>query len=126
MGRLGSSAADHFRSFPRKRRVVRGKLDICELQLPRMSEGSRLGGVDVGWFVDFGDGLSGKEATGNEFDKADSCHGQTAFACGDAQQQIGDHGRNHLETNTVFETGEEFFEFEVLLEPAKEEFQRAL
>src|SRR5258708_27246842 len=107
-------------SFPRKRRAVRGKLGIGELQLVgRVGPG--FGGVDVWRSVDFGDGLSREQTACDQVGEADCRHCEAALAGCDAQQEVRDYCRHYLETDGILGAAEELSDFEMLLDPAEQE-----
>src|SRR5260370_34580343 len=77
-------------------------LSIMECQLVgRISRSSR-GGIGSVWFADVRDGSSGEQASADEFGEADGRHLETAVSGGDAQQQIGDHGGQQLQSDGVW------------------------
>jgi hypothetical protein len=83
--------------------------------------GPRLGGVDIWREVDLGEWLSREETTGDQVCEADSGQGDAAVAGGDAEQEVGDHRGDHLETNGIFRAAEKLPQLEMLFDPAEEE-----
>src|SRR5882672_12047114 len=74
-------------------------LSILEGQLVgRISRGGG-GGVGSVWLVDVGDGSSGEQTGADEFGEADGGHLEEAVSGGAAQQQIGDHGGQQLQSD---------------------------
>src|SRR6202035_1503386 len=61
-------------------------------------------------------------ASPHQIGKAQGRQGQSAVARGDAQQQVGDQGGEDLGADGVFGTAEEGADFEMLLDPAKQQF----
>ena len=78
--------------------------------------------MDFRRLVDPSDGFSGEDAGFDKFSEADGGDGEAAVANGDAQEQIGDHGCDDLETNGVFAAAKEFSQAQMLLEPAEQQF----
>src|SRR5258708_21385104 len=94
------------------------RLSIMEGQLVgRISRGGR-GGVGSVWLVDVGDGSSGEQAGADEFGEADGGHLEEAVSGGAAQQQIGDHGGEELQSDGVWAAAEEGPDLEMLLDPS--------
>jgi hypothetical protein len=54
--------------------------------------------------------------------KADGRHDDAAFACGDPQQQISDHGSEDLQADRVLGAAEELAKLQMLLDPAEQQF----
>lgn len=98
-----------------------GNLIIGDLELVWVRSRLGFGGVNLRRFVDGSDGLAGEEAAGDEVGESDSGHGDAALAGGDAQQEIGDHGGDHLETDGVLGAPEEAAQFKMLLDPAEKQ-----
>src|SRR2546430_13131753 len=79
-------------------------------------------GLRDGWrFVELGDGSAFEQAGAHEVCKAQCQQVRAAIACGDAQQQISNHGGKDLQTNGVFGTAKESADFEMLLDPPKQQ-----
>src|SRR5258708_6145779 len=96
-------------------------LSILEGQLVgRISRGGR-GGVGSVWLVDVGDGSSGEQAGADEFGEADGGHLEEAVSGGAAQQQIGDHGGEELQSDGVWAAAEEGPDLEMLLDPSEQQ-----
>ena len=82
----------------------------------------RLAGVG-GWrSVDFSDRPSQKQALADEFGEAQRRHGEAMKTRRDAQQHIGDHGGEDLQADGVFVPAEELADAQMLLDPAKQQF----
>ena len=75
-----------------------------------------IGGIDVGWLVDAGDGFANEEAGGDELGEAEGGDVEAGLARRDAQQQVGDHGGEELEADGVFGAAEELAQLEVLMQ----------
>src|SRR5260370_3871287 len=106
-------------SFPRKRQGCTGKSDISQSELVLNIER----GLQGGWgFVEVGDGSVFEQTSAHQVCKAQCEQAGAAVARGDAQQQIGDHRGKDLQANGVFGTTEKGADFEMLLEPAKQQF----
>ena len=77
-----------------------------------------------GWWglVEAGDGSVFKQTGAHQVCKAQCEQLRAAVARGDAQQQISDHRGEDLQANGVFGTTEKGADFEMLLEPAKQQF----
>src|SRR5258707_6271249 len=108
-------------SSPRKRRAVRGKLYIAEADL--VGGMSVAGGrrVHLGRSVDIDDGLSYEQRCCDEAGEADGRHDDAAFARGDPQQQISDHGGEDLQADRVLGAAEELAKLQMLLDPAEQQ-----
>src|SRR5258708_29219541 len=96
-------------------------LSVLEGQLVgRISRGGRGGGGSV-WLGDVGDGSSGEQAGADEFGEADGGHLEAAVSGGDAQQKVGDHGGQQLQSDGVGVSAEEGPDLEMLLDPSEQQ-----
>src|SRR5260370_6901783 len=96
-----------------------GKSDISQSELVLNIER----GLQGGWgFVEVGDGSVFEQTSAHQVCKAQCEQAGAAVARGDAQQQTGDHRGKDLQANGVFGTTEKGADFEMLLEPAKQQF----
>src|SRR5258708_11488007 len=109
-------------SSPRTRRAVRGKLSIAEADLVGGASVAGGRGGDLGGSVDIGDRPSYEQRCCDEAGKADGRHDDAAFACGDPQQQISDHGSDDLQADRVLGAAEELAKLQMLLDPAEQQF----
>src|SRR5260370_33057817 len=107
---------------PLSRRAVRGKLSIAEADLVGGASVAGGRGVDLGGSVDIGDRLAYEQRGCDEAGKADGRHDDAAFACGDPQQQISDHGSDDLQADRVRGAAEELAKLQMLLDPAEQQF----
>src|SRR5690349_18756985 len=101
--------------------LSREKSRIDELQLIGRDFGFRLARVDWRRGVDFRDRFSHEQALANELSEAQVQYSQGIQALHEAQQQIGDHRGDDLQTNGVVVPAHELAEVEMLLDPAKQE-----
>src|SRR5712691_8594426 len=92
-----------------------------ECQLVGRISRSSPGGIGSVWFADVRDGSSGEQASADEFGEADGRHLETAVSGGDAQQQIGDHGGQQLQSDGVWIAAEEGRDLEMLLDPSEQQ-----
>src|ERR1700720_1001125 len=107
---------------PRARKAVRGKLRITEPQLVGGESWLRLTWVNWRRLVDFSDWPSHEQALADEFGEAQRGHFDAIYARREAQEQIGDHCGEDLQANSVLVGAEERADIEMLLDPAKQQF----
>jgi hypothetical protein len=62
-----------------------------------------------------------EQACSYQVGKAESEQAGSAVASGNAQEQVGDHGGENLQTNGVFGTTEKAADFEMLFDPSKQQ-----
>jgi hypothetical protein len=98
--------------LPDLSRAVRGKLRIAEGHLVWGEFGFSRAWVDGRRLVDFGDWPSHEQALANEFGEAQGRHFDAVDAGGDAQQQVGDHGGDDLQSDGVFVAADELADIE--------------
>src|SRR5260221_8359942 len=96
--------------------------DIGELQLIGGEFRSWVAWINRRWLVDFSDRLSHEEALADEFGEAQVRQLHAVQAHRDAQEQIGDHPGDDLQADRVVVRAKEFADIEMLLYPAKQEF----
>src|SRR5882757_9192540 len=102
--------------------LSREKSHIDELQLIAREFGFWFAGIDWRRLVDFRDRNSREKALANEFGEAQVQHPQGIQSPGEAQEQIGDHRSDDLQTNGVVVLAHELAKIEMLLDPAEQEF----
>src|ERR1700730_14852915 len=105
--------------IPGKAQGCPGKSGVSESELVLNIESGMQGGWGLG---EVGDGSVLEQASAHEICKAQCEQVRAAVARGDAQQQISDHRGKDLQANGVFGTTEKGADFEMLLEPAKQQF----
>src|SRR4051812_43838297 len=71
--------------------------------------------------VEVGNGAVFEQTRAHQVCKAQCEQVRAAVACGDAQQQKSNHRGQDLQANGVFRTAEKGADFEMLLEPAKQQ-----
>src|ERR1700694_5498368 len=96
-----------------------GKLCIAKADLVGGGLVAGGGRVDLGGPVDIGEWLSDEQRCCDEADKTDGWHEEAAFARGEPQQQISDHGSNDLKADRVLGTADELAQLQMLLDPAE-------
>src|SRR4051794_3984000 len=109
-------------SSPPSRRAVRGKLCIAEADLVRRGSVASGGRIDLGRTVDLGDRLSYEQRCCDEPGEAYCPHDDAVFACGDAQQQIGDHGGKDLQVDGILGAAKKLAKLQMLLDPTEQQF----
>src|SRR6266446_1877765 len=77
--------------------------------------------MDVGRLVDVSNGFAQEQAGTDQFDEANGRHFEAVVAGGDAQQQIGDHGGEELQSDGIGVASEEGPDLEMLLDPAEQQ-----
>src|ERR1700690_1576854 len=113
---------DAWFTSPRKGRAVRGKSDIAELQLVGGVSGPGSAGVDRRRFIDGGDWSTREQELADEFGQPERKHRYAVCPRGNAQQQIGNHGSQNLQSDRVVVGAEELANVEMLLDPAEQQF----
>src|SRR6267154_4082549 len=96
-------------------------LSILEGQLVGRIWRGGPGGVGSVWLVDVSDGSSGEQASADEFGEADGGHLEEAVSGGDAQQEVGNHGGQQLQSDGVGVATEEGRDLEMLLDPSEQQ-----
>src|SRR5260370_30960 len=101
--------------------LSREKSPIVAPQLIERELGFWLAGIDWWRGVDFRDRFSHEQALANEFGEAQLQHPQGIQTPREAQEQIGDHRSDDLQTNGVVVLAHELAEVEMLLDPTEKE-----
>src|ERR1035437_1082676 len=102
-------------------RIVRGKLCIAELHLVRGAPLLAPAGID-GWrFGNGSDGSPSEQELADEFGEPEWKHGDAVCPRGDAQQQIGDHRGEDLQTDGILVGAEELADIEMLFDPPEQQ-----
>src|SRR6266436_4597985 len=109
-------------AFPVTAGLSREKSHIDELQLIEREFRFWLAGIDWRKLVDFRDRNSRKKALANQFSEAQIQHSQGIQSPGEAQEQIGDHRSDDLQTDGVVVLAHELAKIEMLLDPAEQKF----
>src|SRR6187455_99476 len=78
--------------------------------------------IDWRRLVDLRDGAAHEQELADELCKAERRQLDAVGACGDAQQEVGDHRGEDLQTNRVVAVAEEPADSEMLLDPAEQQF----
>ena len=117
-----STTASPVLSLPLLCRAVRGKLGIAELDLVGGVSGFRSAGIDWWRPFDRGDGSTGEQELADEFGQPERKHLDAVGAGGDAQQQVGNHCSKDLQADCIIVVAKEVADIEVLLDPAKQQF----
>ncbi len=78
----------------------------------------------VGWrrFIDFSDGPAHEQTLADEFGETERRHFDAIYSRRKAQEQIGDHRGEDLQSNGGLVGAEERADIEMLLDPAEQKF----
>ena len=106
---------------PGARRAVRRKSGIAEAELILGILALRTAWVDGRGFVDGADMAALEEAQGDQIGEAQDRDLDGVAAGGDAQQRVGDHRGEELETDRVVVVAEKAADVEMLFDPAKQQ-----